>query len=88
MIKDKCDHYEKCLNIVINGLIVDFVMMKIIYVMKMDRFKVNKIRCIECKEEQDVSNKCIKCQVVFADSFCEFVGMDKDKINHCDKCVL
>jgi RING finger and CHY zinc finger domain-containing protein 1 len=54
---------------------------------KFDRFNVSKIRCIECKEEQEVSNKCKKCEIKFAESFCGICKVwTKDKIWHCNDC--
>jgi hypothetical protein len=55
--------------------------------LKMDRFKISKIRCKECKKEQDVSNKCINCEINFTESFCNICKVwTKDKIWHCTKC--
>lgn len=52
-----------------------------------ERFKVSKIRCLECQEEQGISNKCIKCEIVFANSFCEICKVwTKDNIKHCYEC--
>lgn len=54
---------------------------------KFDRFKVNKIRCKECKYEQDVSNKCISCDIDFAKSHCSICNVwTKDDIFHCNEC--
>lgn len=54
---------------------------------KFDRFNVSKIRCIECKEEQEVSNKCKKCNITFAESFCKICKVwTSDKIWHCNDC--
>jgi len=57
---------------------------------QLDKTKV-KLICTKCKTEQDISNKCISCDVEFGKYFCEkcilhdFV--DKDQY-HCDLCNI
>lgn len=56
---------------------------------KFDRFAVKRIICIECSEEQDVSNKCIKCNISFSKNFCGKCNLWTDKdIIHCDDCGI
>jgi RING finger and CHY zinc finger domain-containing protein 1 len=54
---------------------------------KFDRFKVTKIRCKDCCDEQGVSNQCIKCKIEFAKSFCNICNVwTNDNIYHCNDC--
>jgi len=58
----------------------------------MDRRAIQRIRCLLCKTEQDVSNLCVQCQVPFARYYCEICKLfddDPEKpIYHCDKCGI
>ena len=57
-----------------------------------DKQRVENIRCLECNEEQPVSNECIKCKLKFGEYYCEkCVFWDNDlskEIFHCDDCKL
>ena len=55
-----------------------------------DRFKINKMKCMICTKEQPVSNICANCNVQMAPYFCNicnlFATENIDKTYHCDKC--
>jgi hypothetical protein len=59
---------------------------------EINRYDIKKIICIECNTEQDCSNKCIKCNIQFANYYCDICHLWEDnldkKIFHCDKCKI
>ena len=51
--------------------------------------KKNKTRmkCLKCNEEQNISNKCIKCSEVYSKYYCQDCKLFSDKeLHHCEKC--
>ncbi|KAJ9466403.1 E3 ubiquitin-protein ligase MIEL1 [Diplonema papillatum] len=62
----------------------------------LDRFKVTKVRCMQCDSEQPASEACVYCLTRFADYYCDkchlYTGVpadaEPDFIWHCDKCGL
>tara|TARA_A100001015_G_C14871631_1_gene664632 strand:- start:416 stop:997 length:582 start_codon:yes stop_codon:yes gene_type:complete len=50
---------------------------------------VTRIICNKCNEEQNVSNKCVKCNITFAKSFCNICNLWTEKdIHHCNDCGI
>mmetsp|Transcript_3326 Transcript_3326/g.10151 ORF Transcript_3326/g.10151 Transcript_3326/m.10151 type:complete len:429 (-) Transcript_3326:81-1367(-) len=58
---------------------------------RLNRFKVERLECIQCGTRQKVSNKCINCNIAFGRYACLdcklFDNADKD-IYHCRECGL
>ena len=59
---------------------------------KMERHKVEKIKCNECGLVQGKTDKCIECSIIFARYYCEVCTLYDDSedkiITHCDKCGI
>jgi len=59
---------------------------------KLNRFNVKLIKCRECATEQPPSNKCVNCNIKFADYFCSKCNLwqsgDNIAIYHCDLCKI
>jgi hypothetical protein len=55
-----------------------------------NRFKINRMKCMICTKEQHVSDRCINCDVQMAPYFCNicnlFATVNIDRTYHCDKC--
>ena len=57
---------------------------------EVDRFKISLIKCAECFQIQNPSNKCINCNKKFSDYYCDICHLwvsNKD-IYHCNSCGL
>jgi len=58
---------------------------------KIERNSIKKIKCDKCKKEQDVSQNCIECGLLFGLHYCKkcayFDDVDRN-IYHCDKCGI
>lgn len=59
---------------------------------KINRHDINKIICNNCSTIQPVSNKCINCNIIFGEYFCEvcrlYICNKEYDIFHCDKCNI
>jgi len=59
---------------------------------EIDRYAVNRVRCMGCGAEQAVSNKCINCKLDFARYYCEpckfFDNTEGKQIYHCPHCNI
>ena len=57
---------------------------------KIDRYKIKRIKCKECGEEQDCSNKCTNCGIQFAKYYCDICHLwsNDEEIYHCDDCKI
>ena len=58
---------------------------------KMNRHETEKIKCKKCKTIQDISNKCINCEIQFGEYYCEICRLWKTSETptfHCDKCKI
>lgn len=55
---------------------------------KMNGKKVTRIVCLKCEEYQDISNQCTKCNIKFAEYYCDKCKVfgDTNSGYHCDKC--
>ena len=55
-----------------------------------NRFKINRMKCMICTKEQHVSDRCINCNVQMAPYFCNicnlFATENIERIYHCEKC--
>ncbi|KAJ2161514.1 hypothetical protein GGF46_001453 [Coemansia sp. RSA 552] len=58
----------------------------------MDRFSVQEMKCMLCKEEQPVGQECRQCHVVLGRYFCSTCRLLDDEPNksifHCDQCGI
>jgi len=55
----------------------------------LDRFNVEKIKCLECGTIQQSSNKCTKCSIHFSDYYCGICNLWRAKSTfHCDLCGI
>jgi len=59
---------------------------------EIDRYAVDRVRCMVCSKEQPVARECIDCGTEFARYFCEPCKFYDDKegkaIYHCPKCNI
>ena len=59
---------------------------------KIDRFKIDKIKCNKCNFEQAPSKECVYCGIEFGHYYCDVCHLwELDKnidIYHCDKCGI
>jgi len=59
---------------------------------KINRHEIEKIVCKKCKLKQPISNKCIQCNTIFGNYYCDICHLfDNDtskKQFHCDKCNI
>ena len=58
---------------------------------KINRFNIKKVVCKECNTEQEKSNKCKKCGIIFGEyycSICNFYDKNVKDYFHCDKCGI
>lgn len=55
-----------------------------------DRIKISRIVCMKCREYQDISNHCVKCNNSFAEYYCSICKVfDNNYGNyHCNKCKI
>lgn len=54
---------------------------------KIKKRNITKIKCDECNRIQDISNKCINCNIQFSDYFCKSCKFfSNKKLYHCKKC--
>lgn len=56
---------------------------------KIDRYKIERVICLKCGIEQEISNKCVKCDIKFGNYYCSICNLfdDEDKGQyHCDEC--
>ena len=92
---EKCEHYNRgckfiapCCNNIVNCRICHDDE----YSHKIDRFKIDLIKCNQCGLQQEISNKCIDCGLIFAEYFCKicrFYDSNKTKkYFHCNDCGL
>jgi len=92
---EKCAHYNRgckfiapCCNNIVNCRVCHDDQ----YEHKIDRFKIELIKCNQCGLQQEVSNKCIHCNLIFAEYFCKICRFydsdDTKKYFHCDKCGI
>ena len=92
---EKCQHYNRgckfiapCCNNIVNCRICHDDE----YDHKIDRFKIESIICNQCGLQQAVSNKCIQCNLVFAEYFCKICRLydthETNKYFHCNDCGL
>lgn len=50
---------------------------------------INKLKCNNCNEIQEITNNCKKCNIKFAEYFCEKCKFLSNKeIKHCDDCNI
>jgi RING finger and CHY zinc finger domain-containing protein 1 len=59
----------------------------------LDRFKINKMKCLKCNEIQDISQYCIKCNNCMGIYFCKICNLfdnngEIKKIFHCNDCGI
>lgn len=90
----KCNHYSRGCDIYCN-ICNKFYPCRICHDSyedhKIDRFKVNKIRCRTCKYTQIPSQNCQYCRSIFGFYFCKTCNLwecNNKKIFHCDKCGI
>lgn len=92
---EKCAHYNRgckfiapCCNNIVNCRVCHDDE----YDHKIDRFKIEKIKCNKCGHDQEVSDKCSECGLIFADYFCEICRFydtnETNKYFHCYQCGL
>ena len=59
---------------------------------KINRFEIKEIVCNICKIRQNISNKCINCNIKFGEYYCSICNYFDDDISkkqfHCDKCGI
>ncbi len=60
---------------------------------QLDRYKINQIRCLICNTKQNITNKCIQCNITFGEYYCNICHLyDNNQqiknIYHCNKCNI
>ena len=59
---------------------------------KINRFDIKEIVCKKCDQRQNVSNKCINCEIMFAKYYCDichlWLNNDNNPIYHCQDCGI
>ncbi len=55
-----------------------------------ERTKIYRIMCVKCNEYQDISNRCTKCNICFAEYYCGICKVFDNSIDnyHCEKCGM
>ena len=81
---NECSHYNNnCLlycNICMDYFGCRLCHDSVITTHNFDRYNVDKIKCKLCNIEQDVSNKCIKCNTIFGIYYCKICNLYENKI--------
>lgn len=50
---------------------------------------ITKLKCHNCNEVQELSNKCVKCSIQFSNYYCKICSYWSNKeIIHCNKCKI
>lgn len=85
-----CPHYKRSCLLLCN-VCNKFVTCRLCHE-EMDRFKVAKLKCVPCGNEQDPSDSCSKCGILFA-SYCCTICHTYDstpgkEIFHCEGCGI
>lgn len=57
---------------------------------ELNRFKVSKIKCLQCDMVQSPSNHCQECDIDFAKYYCDICHLwsSSELIYHCDECGI
>jgi len=99
--KNGCSHYKRKCSIVCKECNEPFICrichdnekyddeMDIKKAHKIDRFTIEEIVCLKCNTQQNISNKCIKCNVQFGNYYCSICHLFDDENKgqyHCSKC--
>lgn len=94
LTKIKCDHYNRGCDIYCD-LCNKYYPCRICHDSyedhKIDRFKINKVRCRNCNYIQSPSQNCLYCHSIFGFYFCKTCNLwecNNKKIFHCDKCGI
>ena len=52
-------------------------------------YKLNKIKCINCNSENNLSNECYNCKITFSEKFCNICNIwTNEKKYHCVYCNI
>ena len=93
--KKQCNHYTNNCDLYCN-ICDDFFSCRLchnetVVSHEFDRYNVEKIKCKICNVEQDVSNKCINCEIEFGIYYCKICNLYENintEIYHCNECNI
>ena len=89
--KRKCKIIAKCCNKEFSCRICHDEYFENIDNHKLNRYETEKVICLDCNQEQQISNNCINCNIKFGKYYCEICKLfdynDKSQF-HCDKCGI
>lgn len=86
-----CDVYTECCKSYYSCIHCHNNYDKNLYTHEITSKDITLIKCKKCNIEQNISNKCVNCECIFGEYFCNKCKIWDDtskQIIHCDKCGL